>query len=164
MRKMTLPLALIAMVSFVALASAVASPAGKEADEKKAEAKKPSDRIVVMYFHRTQRCPTCQKMGAYSEEAVAKGFEKQLKEGSVEFHYIDFQDEKNAAITKAYKIGGPTLLAVKIVKDKPVDGENLKEIWTKVRDHEAFLKYVRDTVVALEKRKVPEKRAEQKAG
>ena len=33
----------------------------------------PADRVVVMYFHRTQRCPTCQRMGSYSEEAVVKG-------------------------------------------------------------------------------------------
>ena len=58
----------------------------------------PADRVVVMYFHRTQRCPTCLKMGSYSEEAVKSGFAKQIKDGKVEFHYIDFQDEKNAAL------------------------------------------------------------------
>ena len=59
-----------------------------------------------MYFHRTQRCPTCLKMGSYTEEAIKTAFEKQLKEGTVEFHYVDFQDQKNAALTKGYKITG----------------------------------------------------------
>ena len=26
----------------------------------------PADRVLVLYFHRTQRCPTCLKMGSYS--------------------------------------------------------------------------------------------------
>ena len=78
----------------------------------------PADRVVVMYFHRTQRCPTCLRMGSYSEEAVKKGFAKQIKDGTVEFHYIDFQDEKNAALTKGYKVGGPTLIVAKWLATK----------------------------------------------
>jgi hypothetical protein len=34
----------------------------------------PKDRVVAMYFHRTQRCPTCLKMGSYAEEAVKTAF------------------------------------------------------------------------------------------
>lgn len=111
----------------------------------------PADRVVVMYFHRTQRCPTCLRMGGYSEEAVVKGFPQQIKDRTVEFRYIDFQDEKNAALTKGYKIGGPSLIVVKIVKNKAVKVKNLKEIWTKNRDKDVFLKYVRDNVAAYQK-------------
>lgn len=80
----------------------------------------PADRVVVMYFHRTQRCPTCLRMGSYSEEAVKTGFAREIKAREVEFHYVDFQDERNAALTKGYKVGGPTLIVVKVVKNKVV--------------------------------------------
>lgn len=109
----------------------------------------PADRVVVMYFHRTQRCPTCLKMGSYSEEALKAGFAKQLKEGAVEFHYIDFQDKKNAALTKGYGVSGPTLVVAKVVGSKVVKVGNLKDIWTKVREKKAFLKYVQDNVTAF---------------
>ena len=111
----------------------------------------PADRVVVMYFHRTQRCPTCLRMGGYSEEAVVKGFVKQIKAGTVEFHYVDFQDEKNAALTKGYKVGGPTLVVVHVVGNKATEYKNLTEIWAKNRDKDVFLKYVRDSVVAYQK-------------
>jgi len=124
------------------------NPAGTA---KKAEVKKPADRVVVMYFHRTQRCPTCLRMGSYSEEAVMKGFAKDIEKGTVEFHYVDFQDPQNAAMVKAYKIGGPTLIVLKVENNKPVAGENLTEIWTVNRDKEVFLKYVRDNVAAMQK-------------
>ena len=111
----------------------------------------PADRVVVMYFHRTQRCPTCLKMGSYSEEAVKGGFAKQIKDGKVEFHYIDFQDEKNAALTKGYKVGGPTLIVARVAGNKVAEYKNLTEIWTKVRDKAAFIDYVQTNVKDYQK-------------
>ncbi len=108
----------------------------------------PADRVVVMYFHRTQRCPTCQKMGSYSEEAVKSGFAGQLKDGTVAFYYVDFQDAKNAALTKGYKISGPALVVAKIADNKVAKYKDLKDIWAKVPDKAAFVKYVRDEVAA----------------
>lgn len=111
-------------------------------------AEKPADRVIAMYFHRTQRCPTCLKMGSYSEEAVTKGFAKQVNEGSVEFHYVDFQDKRNAALTKGYKIGGPALIVVKVAKNKAKEYTNLEDIWTKVGEKPEFIKYVSENVEA----------------
>ncbi len=111
----------------------------------------PADRIVAIYFHRTQRCPTCQKMGSYSEEAVKKGFAKEAKAGKVEFHHIDFQDPKNAAFTKAYRVSGPALIVAKVVKNKVKEFKDLKDIWANVREKPAFLKYVQDNVKAYMK-------------
>lgn len=146
MKSLCLPIMLLAVVVFAAPRSF-----GADARESEAEAKKPADRIVVMYFHRTERCPTCLRMGSYSEEAVLKGFEKAVEEGTVEFHYVDFQNRKNAAITSGYKVAGPSLIVVKVVGDKVVRVENLKDIWIKNRDKDVFLKYVRDHVAAMRK-------------
>jgi hypothetical protein len=117
------------------------------AAEASAKAVAPADRVVVMYFHRTQRCPTCLKMGGYSEEAVTKGFADKIKEGKVEFHFIDFQDKKNEAITKGYQVAGPTLIVAKVVGNKVKQRKSLTEMWTKVRDKkEAFIEYVQSNV------------------
>ena len=110
------------------------------------DAPKDKDRLVVMYFHRTQRCPTCLKMGAYTEEAVKSGFAREVKEGKVSFHFIDFQDEKNAAFTKAYGITGPTLIVAKASGTKVSQYKNLDEMWTKVRDKADFTRYVQNSV------------------
>jgi thiol-disulfide isomerase/thioredoxin len=111
----------------------------------------PADRVVAMYFHRTERCPTCLKMGSYAEEAVKKGFAKRVKEKSVQFYYIDFQDKKNAALTKGYKVSGPALIVAKIKAKKVKEFKDLKDIWTHVREKPKFLKYVRDNVQAYQK-------------
>lgn len=111
-----------------------------------AAADAPKDRVVVMYFHRTQRCPTCQKMGSYTEEAVKGKFAQEIKAGKVAFHYIDFQDEKNAAYTKGYKITGPTLIVAKVAGTKVSEYKNLQEMWAKVSDKDAFVEYVQGNV------------------
>jgi hypothetical protein len=155
MRRMALPFLLLALVLVTVPNLATAADTGNNttnaSDAKKAEPQKPADRVVVIYFHRTQRCPTCLRMGSYSEEAVAEGFPNEIKDGTVEFHYVDFQSPRNAALTKAYKVTGPSLVAVKILNDRAVAAENLKEIWTKNGDKDAFLKYVRDHVEAYQK-------------
>jgi hypothetical protein len=135
--------ALFAMALLGSLSSGTATAADAKA---KAEAKK--DRVVVMYFHRTQRCPTCLKMGSYTEEAVKTGFAREIKEGKVSFHFIDFQDEKNAAYTKAYGVTGPTLIVAKASGTKVSEFKNLEEMWTKVREKPDFVEYVRTNVVA----------------
>jgi thiol-disulfide isomerase/thioredoxin len=111
----------------------------------------PEDRVVVMYFHRTERCPTCEKMGSYAEEAVKRGFKEQLKKGTVAFHFIDFEDEKNEKLVKGYEVEDPKLIIAKITGNKVAKYTNLEDIWTKVSDKPAFLKYVQESVAAYRK-------------
>jgi len=106
----------------------------------------PKDRVVVMYFHRTERCPTCLRMGGYAEEAVKKGFAEEIKTGKVSFHFIDFQDEKNEKFAQGYKIQGPTLIVAQVSGAKVMRYKRLDEMWTKVRDKQDFLNYVQGEV------------------
>jgi thiol-disulfide isomerase/thioredoxin len=137
MRKLQLSL-LAATVAFTALATANTSSA----------ADAPKDRVIAMYFHRTERCPTCKKMGAYSEEAVKQAFAKQLKDGTVEFRNIDFQDPKNARLAKGYKIQGPALVVAKIENNRVAAYKDLDGIWERVGDKPKFLKYVQENIAA----------------
>jgi thiol-disulfide isomerase/thioredoxin len=111
----------------------------------------PADRVVVMYFHRVPGCPTCQKMRGYTQEAVKGEFAKQIKDGKVELHYINFEDQKNAALTQGYKVSGPTLIVARVAGNKVAEYKNLTEIWSKVVDKPAFVKYVQENVKGYQK-------------
>ncbi|MCM2373615.1 nitrophenyl compound nitroreductase subunit ArsF family protein [Aporhodopirellula aestuarii] len=106
----------------------------------------PADRVVVMYFHRTERCPTCKMMGSYAEEAVTSGFATEINQGTVEFRYIDFQQPENANLAKAYKVTGPALIIAKVVDAKVSEYTDLKDIWVKVREKPVFIEYVQENV------------------
>ena len=121
----------------------------------------PKDRVVAMYFHRTQRCPTCQKMGSYTEEAINTGFVQQLKERTVQFGYVDFQNKKNVAYTKAYKVTGPALVIAKVADNKVVKFKNLKDIWSNVGNKKAFIKYVQAHIKTYRNKKATNKVATQ---
>jgi thiol-disulfide isomerase/thioredoxin len=110
----------------------------------------PSDRVIAIYFHRTERCPTCLKMGAYSEEAVKTGFADRVRAGTVGFHYVDFQDPRNAGLAKGYGITGPALVVARIANNKVVKFTDLTDIWTKAGDKPAFVKYVRAGISAFD--------------
>ena len=135
---------IVARTLFVLTASLFATTAINAAQAADA----PKDRVIAMYFHRTERCPTCRKMGSYSEEAVKTAFAEEIKKGRVAFHFIDFQDPKNARYTKAYDISGPALIVAKIANNKVASYYNLEEIWSNVGDKEAFFRYVEENVKA----------------
>jgi len=101
-----------------------------------------------MYFHRTQRCPTCQKMGSYSQEAVKTGFPQQLKAGTVAFYFVDFEDKRNAKLVKGYKVSGPALIVAKIKGNNVKQFKDLEDIWTHVTSKQEFIKYVQENVAA----------------
>jgi thiol-disulfide isomerase/thioredoxin len=160
-RMMTVVLSFVILAAFAATYSvtwaADDKPAGKATDKvaekagDQAAATKPAapaDRVVVMYFHRTKRCPTCLRMGTYTEASVKDTFADQLKEGKVEFHYVDFQDKKNEALTKGFKVGGPTLIVAKVENNKVKEFKNLTEIWSKNSNEKEFFEYVQENVTA----------------
>jgi len=109
----------------------------------------PHERVIAMYFHRTERCPTCQRMGGYSEEAVKTGFAGQIKARQVAFYDVDFQAPRNARLVNAYRITGPTLIVAKVADNKVTSYRNLDDIWLKVRDKAAFFRYVQENVKTL---------------
>ncbi len=108
----------------------------------------PADRVVAMYFHRTERCPTCKMMGSYSEEAVKQGFPDQVKSRSVQFRFIDYEQPKNATLAKAYKVKGPALIIADVKDNKVNEYKDLKDIWVKVRKKPEFIEYVRSSIQA----------------
>ena len=83
MRRVVTAIAIVGVVLSMCVMSQVllagdsatkADAAATKAKAAKTRTATPADRVVVMYFHRTVRCPTCRRMGSYSEEAVVEGF------------------------------------------------------------------------------------------
>ena len=60
----------------------------------------PADRVDVVYFHRTQRCPKCIHAEESINYTVETYFADELASGKVTFQVLDVQDEENAAIVK----------------------------------------------------------------
>ena len=133
------------MIAALLAVSGVVTTEGP-ADEKE-KVKKPEHQVEAIYFHRTQRCPTCKRIGAMAEEAVVKGFEKEAKTRVVEFHFVDFQDKKNAKLAKRYGIESPTLVLVNVFEGETVCSTSMPKVWQLVGKPDEFRAYVQDGVV-----------------
>jgi len=108
----------------------------------------PSHQVIACYFHRTVRCPTCKKIGAYIEEAVQAGFPSQMKDESVKIMMVDFQDAGNQNLTQAYKIAGPTLVIMDAHDGNVTAWKQAPKVWSLVGKKADFFKYVQGEVQA----------------
>ncbi|MEE9443019.1 MAG: nitrophenyl compound nitroreductase subunit ArsF family protein [candidate division Zixibacteria bacterium] len=142
---------LICLLGFILLAfSAVVSDDQQPAkskdttitSEEKSDADKSQKQIVVYYLHGNKRCATCKKIEAYSEEAIKSGFSENLKDSSIVWQTVNFEDEGNEHYVKDYQLYTKSLILSRKNDGKEVEWKNLTEIWTLVRDKEKFIGYV----------------------
>lgn len=131
-------------LGLLTVAFIVARPAPKTVAAEKAA--NPSHQVIACYFHRTVRCPTCLRIGAYVEEAVKTEFKAELKAGSVKMLMIDFQDEKNEKYTQAYRIAGPTLVLMDVHNGKVTSWKPAPKVWSFVGDKDEFFRYVQNEI------------------
>ncbi len=102
----------------------------------------PSHQVVVFYFHRTERCPTCKRVGGLAEEAVTQTFPKELKSRSVEFWMVDFQDERHTELAKSYRIEGPTLVLANVFDRQVKEWTPMPKIWQFVGKPDEMRNYI----------------------
>lgn len=138
------------LVSCVVLLAAVlaVSEHGSQSSAADKAAEGPSHQVLACYFHRTVRCPTCLRIGAYIEESLNKRFASQVKDGSVKIVMIDFQDAKNQKYTAAYKITGPKLVLLDVHDGKVTSWKPAPKVWSLVGNKDEFFRYVQGEVQA----------------
>ena len=109
-----------------------------------AAAELPPDRVLVMYFHRTECCSKGRMLESLIKEAVARDFANEAKAGKVEFRSIDF--EKDERIAEAYKISQPALVVAEVRGGQVGRYTNFDSFWAKYQDRA----FTRDKKVSKE--------------
>jgi thiol-disulfide isomerase/thioredoxin len=103
----------------------------------------PGNYIVVYYFHTSFRCPSCHKIEQYTQEAVEKYFDKEIKMGAVNFQAVNVEQDKNQHYVKDYQLFSKAVVISMIKEGKEVKFNNLTKIWEYVRDKEKFYDYIK---------------------
>ena len=124
----------------------LAPPEGARPAGASDEADLPADGVVVTYFYGGKRCPTCLKIEAYAEEAVAKGFSDAVADGTVVWRAVDTDEAVNKHFVDRYDLFAKELIVSRRAGGKEVAWDSLAEIWTRVADKADFLAYVRGAV------------------
>jgi hypothetical protein len=103
-------------------------------------------RVVATYFHRTVRCPTCQKVGASLEEAIKRNFAAELADGRLEWRMMDFQDPRNAGFATAFGVTGPAFILMDVQDNRVIGWKPAPKAWSLIGDPVNFSRYVQTEV------------------
>jgi hypothetical protein len=103
-------------------------------------------RVLAYYFHTTQRCATCRRIEAYTNEAIQTGFPEELKDGRLVFRVLNVDEEPNRHFVKDYKLFTKSVIVVDEHSGKETDWKNLQKIWQLTTDKAGFVKYIQEEV------------------
>jgi hypothetical protein len=95
-----------------------------------------ADNIQLLYFHRTERCQSCNNAEQYARETLDRYFGDEMKSGKLAIQSIDYQKDRAMAEKYGVKMQG---LKLKITKDGQETVRDVPEVWALVRDKEACM-------------------------
>ncbi|OPY27683.1 MAG: hypothetical protein A4E28_01880 [Methanocella sp. PtaU1.Bin125] len=101
-----------------------------------AESNGGADQIQLLYFHRTQRCVSCNNAEQYARETLDRHFADELKSGKIALQSIDYQQDR--AMADQYKVNMQGLKVV-TTKNGQQTVKDVPEVWALVRDKEACI-------------------------
>jgi len=145
-------LTMLGLVAFYAsmLALLAATPADKKVSatatkQVNSEVTAP-DRVVVYYFHTTQRCPTCHRIEEWSDLALRTAFAAELADSSLVFLPVNTDEKGNEHFVKDYELYTKSLIVIDLKGGVRQRWENLQKVWEYSGNQEKFFAYVQDGV------------------
>jgi len=104
-----------------------------------------ADRVEVVYFHRTQRCYSCQYVEAGTRYTVETYFKDDLASGRVIFQVFNVEDKGNAAIVKKYGAFTSSLF-INTIKDGSDHIKQATAVYSLIGKDDAFAKALKSMI------------------
>jgi hypothetical protein len=105
----------------------------------------PSDRVDVVYFHRTQRCYSCTYMEAAARYTVETYFADELASGKVTFQVFNVEEDENDDIVEKYQASYLSLY-INTVKDGTDHIELVTDLYTLIGNDEASVETLKSKI------------------
>lgn len=102
--------------------------------------------LHIRYFHRTIRCPSCEKIETLTHKAVADGFADDLAAGRLQWNSINIDEAPNKHFEDDYRLQTQTLVISEMRGGKETRWKPLEKIWDMLSDDAAFVRYVQEEV------------------
>ena len=104
--------------------------------------------LNVYYFHRTIRCPSCEKIEALAQKAVEDGFAGELAAGRMTWRAINIDKPENKHFDEDYQLQMQSVIVSEVRGGKEVRWKNLGKVWDLLDDEAGFVQYVKDEIRA----------------
>ena len=151
-------IATIALLSFTILAIGVILMKGRAPEpptdangtESESMLMQPDANIdVVYYFMTTQRCPSCEKIEAYTSEAVRNTFAGMIADKKMMWKMVNVDEPENAHFVRDYGLFTKSVVVVRYREGRQYDWKNLDQVWMLLNDKAAFQDYVVREITAF---------------
>jgi hypothetical protein len=95
-------------------------------------------KLLVYYFHITNRCQTCTAIEATTRKVLLENFRSELENGIIVFNTFNVDSSENEALSKKYDAYGATLALTKLSggKEKIEDMSNFA--FSKINNEKVF--------------------------
>lgn len=101
------------------------------------------DHVKLLYFHRTDRCVSCNNAEQYIRETLDKYYADEIQSGQLSMQSIDYQ--KDQAMTEEYNV---KVQGLKVVSTRggQTNTKDVPEIWSYVGDKDAFTGFLKSVI------------------
>ncbi|MEZ4528618.1 MAG: nitrophenyl compound nitroreductase subunit ArsF family protein [Desulfobacterales bacterium] len=134
---------------FLVLAFCMVFAASAEEAKDSAASLKSDNSVIVNYFHGKRRCITCQKLEAYAKESLNTYFADELADKRIHWKVTDVSIPENAHFIQDFSLVSQSLVLTMQENGKQTKWQHLDQIWNLVRNQQAYMEYVRDSVKAF---------------
>jgi len=148
---MTRTRAAVLLTTMGLLAVAVCVEAGRGRKEAISAAAGPSSasdlrHVVIYYFHRTVRCPSCERIEEWTEAALRPSFAAALETGALEWRTVNLDEPANMHFERDYDLAMQSVVISEVRGGKEVRWKNLERVWDMLDDEPGFTRYVQDEI------------------
>ena len=108
-----------------------------------------SGTFIAYYLHGDQRCATCLKLEAYSQEALETGFKKEMADSSLVWRVVNYDRKETEHYIDDYRLFTKAVILSRVVDGKEVAWRNLDKIWELVNNKDKFIAYIQSETRAF---------------
>jgi len=106
------------------------------------------DKLEVYYFHRTQRCYSCNTLSRYARETIEQRFSEEIKNGKIDFREINVDLSENKDVARKFQASGSSLF-INAIKDGEDDISQDTNVWRLLRNEAQFKSYLENKINLL---------------
>lgn len=104
------------------------------------------DSVVAVYFHRTLRCRSCLLIESCARKAITSNFAQALKDGSLRWRSVDFEQPAHAKQAERYQLGGSALVLSHWKDGEEVLWTRMDELWDLIDEPTTMTEIVREQI------------------
>jgi hypothetical protein len=106
------------------------------------------DRTIAYYFHGDVRCNTCEKIEAYTRDALFANFDEAIKNGRLDWRIVNTDKPENEHFVEDFQLTTRSVVLVDMDGEAQTRWKNLDRIWDLVGRKKRFQQYIIDETMS----------------